>query len=131
MKHWIGRHVVIERTDGGRSTVEGVLKVWDPVQERAILGPGDLVIPFRSIRRMMPKNAYPALNSIGYTVRHTIQFDNAVYFGSSVMVWRGNQLIHPMAVLASHDEETVTLTSGQRLRKEEHHFVVRSLRGNA
>ncbi|CAM3530290.1 MULTISPECIES: hypothetical protein [Paenibacillus] len=131
MKHWIGRHVVIERLDGGRTTVEGILKGWDPVQEKAILGPDELAIPFRAIHRIMPKTAYPVLNSIGYSVHHTIQFDNAVYFGSCVMVWRGDRLIHPKAVLASHDEETVTLTSGQRLRKDEHHFVVRSLRGNA
>lgn len=42
MKHWIGRHVVIQRLDGAKSTVEGVLKSWDPIQEKVILGPGSL-----------------------------------------------------------------------------------------
>lgn len=131
MKHWIGRHVVIQRLDGAKSMVEGVLKGWDPVQEKVILGPGELVIPFRSIHRIMPRNAYPALNSIGYVVNHTIQFDNAVYFGSSVMIWRGNRLVSSQAILTSHDEDTVTLSNGMILRKDEHYFVVRSLRGNA
>ncbi|MGW8825724.1 hypothetical protein ACWGNU_26775 [Paenibacillus lautus] len=131
MKHWIGRHVVIQRLDGAKSTVEGVLKGWDPVQEKVILGPGELIIPFRAIHRIMPRNSYPALNSIGYVVSHTIQFDNAVYFGSCVMVWRGNQLVSSQAILTSHDEDTVTLSNGMILRKDEHDFVVRSLRGNA
>ena len=74
----------------------------------------------------MPRNAYPALNSIGYVVNHTIQFDNAVYFGSSVMIWRGNRLVSSQAILTSHDEDTVTLSNGMILRKDEHYFVVRS-----
>lgn len=129
MKHWIGRHVVIQRLDGARSTVEGVLKGWDPIQEKVTLGPSELVIPFRSIHRIMTKNSYPAWNAIGYVVKHTIQFDNAVYFGSCVMVWRGDNLVASQAVLTAHDKHTVTLSNGMILRKDEHEFVVRSLRG--
>ncbi|MGG3282721.1 hypothetical protein [Paenibacillus solani] len=129
MKHWIGRHVVIQRLDGARSTVEGVLKGWDPIQEKVTLGPGELVIPFGSIHRIMQRNTYPVWNAIGYVVKHTIQFDNAVYFGSCVMVWRGDNLVASQAVLTAHDKNTVTLSNGMILRKDEHEFVVRSLRG--
>lgn len=130
MKHWIGRHVVIQRLDGARSTVEGVLKGWDPIQEKVTLGPGELVIPFGSIHRIMQRNTYPVWNAIGYVVKHTIQFDNAVYFGSCVMVWKGDNLVASQAVLTAHDKNTVTLSNGMILRKDEHEFVVRSLRGH-
>ncbi|GAB6929663.1 hypothetical protein JCM10914A_36460 [Paenibacillus sp. JCM 10914] len=131
MKHWIGRHVVIQRTDGIKTTIEGVLKEWDPIQEKVVLGPGELVIPFRSILTIIPKSTQPSLNPIGYVVNHTIQFDNAVYFGSSVMIWRDDQLVISSAVLVSHDEATVTLSNGLILRKDQHDFIVRSLRGHS
>ncbi|MEK3731074.1 MULTISPECIES: hypothetical protein [Paenibacillus] len=129
MKHWIGRHVVIQRTDHAMTTVEGVLKGWDTVQEKVILAPGDLAIPFRSIHRIRQADSSAALHSIGYIISHNIQFDNAIYFGSSVMIWKGNRLVAGHAILTAHDEQTVTLSDGRRLLKDEHIFVVRSLRG--
>lgn len=131
MKHWIGRHVVIQRSDEAKSTVEGVLKDWDTAFERVILTPGDMAIPFRSIHRIRQVNSAAGLHSIGYIISHNIQFDNAIYFSSSVMIWKGDQLVAGQAILTAHDEQMVTLSGGLRLRKDEHTFVVRSLRGRA
>lgn len=131
MKHWIGRRVVVQRRDGGKAAMEGTLKAWDDIQERIVLAPGDIAVPFQAIAKIEQANHSPALNSIGYMVNHSIQFDNAVYFRSSVMVWRGDTLAAYQAVLTAHDAETVTLSNGMRLRKDEHRFVVRSLRGRA
>ncbi|WP_106768252.1 hypothetical protein [Paenibacillus faecalis] len=129
MRHWIGRRVVVQRHDGTKSSVEGILKIWDSVQERLVLAPGDVVVPFHAIAKIERADHSPSLNSIGYKINHSIQFDNAVYFGSHVMVWRGNSLAAYQAILTAHDAETVTLSDGTRLRKDEYIFVVRSLRG--
>lgn len=129
MKHWIGRRVVIRRREGGKAELEGTLKVWDSKLERIILSPGDVTVPFQSIVSIEPMNEKPVLNPIGYIIRHAIQFDNAVYFRSSVMVWKGDRLAAYRAVMTEHDSDTVTLDSGAKLRKDEHRFVVRSLRG--
>lgn len=129
MKHWVGRRVVVQRRDGAKVTVEGVLKIWDNVQEKIVIVPGDVVVPFHAISKIERSDMSPSLNSIGYKINHSIQFDNAVYFGSHVMVWRGNSLAASQAILRAHDAETVTLSNGTCLRKDEHNFVVRSLRG--
>ncbi|MGM1050017.1 MAG: hypothetical protein ACQEXX_28340 [Bacillota bacterium] len=129
MKHWIGRRVVIQRRDGTKVAVEGVLKTWDSVHEKLVIVPGDVVVPFHAIAKIERADRSPSLNSIGYKINHSIQFDNAVYFSSHVMVWRGDSLAASQAILTAHDAETVTLSNGIRLRKDEHSFVVRSLRG--
>lgn len=129
MKHWIGRRVVVHRRDGAKLPVEGVLKIWDNVHEKVVIVPGDVVVPFHAIAKIERADLSPSLNSIGYKVNHSIQFDNAVYFRSNVMIWKGDSLVTAQAILTAHDTETVTLLSGMRLRKAEHKFVVRSLRG--
>lgn len=129
MKHWIGRRVVVQRRDGAKIAVEGILKIWDNVHERIVIVPGDVVVPFHAITKIERADRSPSLNSIGYRINHSIQFDNAVYFRSNVMIWKGDSLVTPQAILVAHDMETVTLSSGQRLQKNEYSFVVRSLRG--
>ena len=129
MKHWIGRRVVVQRRDGAKVAVEGVLKIWDQVQEKMVIVPGDVVVPFHAIAKVERADLSPSLNCIGYKISHSIQFDNAVYFRSNVMVWKGDFLEASQAILTAHDAETVTLANGVRLRKDEHSFVVRSLRG--
>lgn len=129
LKHWVGRHVLVHRRDGAKVTVEGVLKIWDNTQERVVIVPGDVVVPFHAIARIERADMTPSLNCIGYTIKHVIQFDNAIYFRSKVMIWRGDSLVATQAILTAHDSETVTLSSGERYLKANHSFVVRSLRG--
>ncbi|WP_054955066.1 hypothetical protein [Paenibacillus dakarensis] len=129
MKHWVGRRVVVHRRDGARVAVEGVLKIWDNIHEKIVMVPGDIVVPFHAIVKIERADMSPSLNSIGYKMKHSIQFDNAVYFRSRVMIWKENSLLSAQSILTAHDAETVTLSNGVRLRKAEHNFVVRSLRG--
>ncbi|QCT02297.1 hypothetical protein E6C60_1581 [Paenibacillus algicola] len=127
----MGRRIAVQQRDKDKTLTEGVLKSWDTVQERMILSPGEVSIPFHLVAKVEPSDHAPALNGIGYIIQHSIQFDNAVYFRSSVMVWKGDTLTAYQETLTAHDRDTVTLSNGLRLRKDEHCFVVRSLRGKA
>ncbi|NMO94733.1 hypothetical protein [Paenibacillus lemnae] len=131
MKHWVGRHVAVLRRDSAGTVTEGTLKAWDTAQEKIVLSPGDITIPFHLVAKVEQLDHTPALNGIGYRVKHSMQFDNAVYFRSSVMVWKEDTLAAYQGVMTAHDQDTVTLSTGQCLRKDEHQFVVRSLRGRA
>lgn len=134
MKNWIGRRVTILCNDKLHSRVKGTLRKWDEHNEWLVLGPHDLKLPFGEVCtiRLLPegKNAPDAVpHSVGYIMKDIRQFDNAVLFGSEVMIWRKDRLEAYRATLSSHNAETVTLSDGRTFRKAECTCVVRSLRG--
>ncbi|MCL6604195.1 MAG: hypothetical protein K6T94_15125 [Paenibacillus sp.] len=134
MKHWVGRPVIMYCDEPPYRILKGVLRKWDPVIERAVIGHQEISVPFRDIawiKSLAPKERAlkPVLHSVGYVMRERQQFDNAVYFKSAVTVWKGEVLIALNTTIVSHTKGSVTLEDGQNLMKGTHIFVVRSLRG--
>jgi hypothetical protein len=138
MRQWKGRQVILYHGNNGHTQkVRGTIEKWDDTHKCVILGPKMLSIPFENITyiTMLPpgrerRSRQPAkLNSIGYVMSVPLQFDNAILFQSAVTVWKEDQLIAYNSKLASHTDYDVVLDDGQTLSKEDHLFVVRSLRG--
>ncbi|MXO80999.1 hypothetical protein GRP75_25105 [Paenibacillus sp. OT2-17] len=138
MRQWKGRQVILYHGNNGHTQkVRGTLEKWDDIRKCVILGPKMLAIPFENITHitMLPPGRerrcrHPAkLNAIGYVMSVPLQFDNAIHFQSAVTIWREDQLIAYNVKLVSHSAHDVILEDGQTLSKEEHLFVVRSLRG--
>ncbi|WP_379131773.1 hypothetical protein [Paenibacillus sp. sgz500958] len=134
MKHWVGRPVILYCGEPPYRTMKGVLRKWDTVLGRAVIGHQEIAVPFRDIaliKALTPKERAfpPVLHSVGYIMRERRQFDNAIYFKSAVTVWRGEKLIALHTTIIAHTKGAVTLADGQNLQKGNHIFVVRSLRG--
>lgn len=137
---WIGKYVIVYRINDDRTypmRVEG----WDDEQGRMLLGPRAVSLPAEEILKIVPQEpghfrrgpsaGIPAApHSVGYIMSRKIQFDNAIHFQSPVMVWKGSRLIHYRCYLGGHNETEVLLKSGDRLLKQDHLFVVRTMRGN-
>ncbi|GAB6990572.1 hypothetical protein [Paenibacillus pini] len=135
MKHWTGKRVIIDCNNKLQPRLKGIIRRWDEVNGCVVLGPHEIRVPFDHIIKIVAlpdgMNACPPADaSVSYVMKDEIQFDNAVYFHSSVMIWRGQQLIAMRAILAHHDLNTVTLDNGSVLSKADHSFVVRALRGS-
>lgn len=133
MKGWIGRRVTIYCNDNLHTRVKGTLRKWDDVNERLTIGPHDLILPFSdvcTIQLLSDGKSAPAAapNPVGYIMRDTGQFDNAVYFRSPVMIWIKDRLAAHRATIQSHDAKTVTLSDGRTFRKAECTCVVRSMK---
>ena len=140
LEHWVGRYVTVIRINDDR-TYSARLDAWDCEQDRIVLGPKLLYIPIGEILKIVPSEPGPfrrgpsagiqaRIYSVGYIIREPIQYANAIHFHSPVMVWRGNQLLRYRTTIVSHTEDEVVLRTGERLSKQEHRFVVRSIRGN-
>ncbi|WP_211745386.1 hypothetical protein [Paenibacillus sp. Marseille-Q4541] len=140
MQHWIGRRVMVVRMDGRKDPVQGILLKWDEEAELIVVGAKRIKIPFAQIARIqtLPEDAHgrgkkkarSSLHSIGYIMRQSIQFDNAIYFRSAVTIWKGPKLIAYRATITSHDQFQVELEDGQIFEKDLYTFVVRSRRGH-
>lgn len=134
MKHWVGRPVIMYCGDEPYTIMRGVLRKWDQAASMAVIGHQEIAVPFQDIvyiKALAPKERAfpPKLNAVGYVMKERQQFDNAVYFKSSVTVWKGDQLVAFNTTILSHTKGSVTLASGQSVLKGNHVFVVRSLRG--
>lgn len=138
MHQWKGRQVILYHDNKGHTQkVRGTLVKWDDTRKYVILGPKMLAVPFENIAYITMlslgrerKSRHPAkLNSIGYVMSVSLQFDNAIHFQSAVTVWKDDKLIACNIKLVSHTDHDVVLEDGQTLSKEGHLFVVRSLRG--
>lgn len=140
MQHWIGRRVIVDRMDGHKDPVQGILLKWDDEAQLVVVGAKRIKIPFAQIARIhaLPEDAHgrgkrkarSSLHSVGYIMRQPLQFDNAIYFRSAVTIWKGPKLIAYRAVVKSHDQTYVELENGQKLEKDLYTFVVRSRRGH-
>ncbi|MEK5060296.1 hypothetical protein BK126_14115 [Paenibacillus sp. FSL H7-0326] len=139
MKHWVGQRVLVERAGGRKDPVQGILLKWDADAEIIVVGAKRVKIPFSQIVRIhrLPEDAYgkgkkrarSSIHTVGYVMRQSIQFDNAIYFKSAVTVWKGVKLISYRTTISSHDDHNVVLEDGTVLDKELYTFVVRSRRG--
>lgn len=62
-------------------------------------------------------------------MKKAVQFENAIYFKSQVMIWRRAKIVALSTTIIRHDDDQVELADGRILRKDKHMFVVRSRRG--
>lgn len=137
MKHWIGRQVVIHLEENSYFHIKGTLRKWDDSGFCIVKGLHEKKIYFQEIRKIELAGSIDSnhkelerslLHSVGYMLTTNIQFDNAIYFNSFIMVWNKDQLITYGTKITAHDKEYVTLIDGTTLRKDQFQFVVRSLR---
>ncbi|MEY8746651.1 hypothetical protein AB9M62_46615 [Bacillales bacterium AN1005] len=75
------------------------------------------------------KKARSEVHKVGYVMKKAIQFDNAIYFKSEVMIWRRAKIVALSTTILRHDEDQVEIADGRFLRKDKYMFVVRSRRG--
>lgn len=139
MQHWVGQRVLVERTGERKDPVQGILLKWDVNAEMIVIGAKKVKIPFSQIVRIhsLPEDAYgkgkkkarSGLHPVGYVMRQSIQFDNAIYFKSAVTVWKGAKLISYRTTIKSHNKESVWLEDGTMLEKDLYTFVVKSRHG--
>lgn len=139
---WIGQEVIVycENQD---DIYTGIIESWDAAANKLILGPRPIAVPLDDIIKIQPgsrnrryarkvmktKTDRAVPHSVGYVMKNQVQFDNAIYFKSPVTVWSGNNLLHFRTAIHHHNEHEVILVSGERLDKQKHLFVVRSIRG--
>lgn len=133
MKHWIGRQVIIYCDTDLHPPIKGILRRWDGSGFCIVRGTHDKKIYFCNIRTIelvnkIQESQSPSLHSIGYIMNKALQFDNAIYFKSFVMIWNKDKLFAYGVTLTAHDNETVTLSDDRILYKDQFQFVVRSLR---
>lgn len=137
MKHWIGRQVVIYLERNSYFQIKGILRKWDSSGFCIVKGLNEKKIYFQEISKIELANAIDPyqkelerslLHSVGYMLTSDIQFDNAIYFKSFIMVWNKDQLMTYGTKITAHDKEYVTLIDGTALKKDQFQFVVRSLR---
>ncbi|WP_138493167.1 hypothetical protein [Paenibacillus pinistramenti] len=140
LSKWTGRYVTIIRRNEER-TYSARIEAWDYDRERLLLGPKPVYIPLEEILKIIPADPgpfrrgtaaglAPRPHSVGYVMNSELQFDNAVQFRSPIMIWKGDRVLHYRSILSGHDAHSVTLRTGERLEKQDHRFVVRSIRGN-
>ncbi|CAJ1314320.1 hypothetical protein PO903_20445 [Paenibacillus sp. PK4536] len=137
MKHWEGKKVVVTRDDEYSSRLYGTIQYWDESKNRLILQPGAINVLLNDILYIKELEQLPQelessaaeLNHIGYIMKLPVQFDNAILFGSQVMIWQGDRLVELQAQIVRHDHQQVVLGNGRILRKSDYRFIVRSLRG--
>ncbi|WP_172194197.1 hypothetical protein [Saccharibacillus qingshengii] len=137
MKHWVGKKVVVDNGGPYQTKRYGTLIRWNDKEQYVVLSPGGVRIGMKdimSIREIdvLPQESRQAAgrpNAIGYVMKTMRQFEHAILFRSSVMIWAGDNLLASAACLAKHNDQTVTLEDGSVLDKREHRFVVRSFRG--
>lgn len=137
MRHWIGRHVIVSCGPEGKRKLRGTLEHINYSQQSVVLAPRMLQIPFQDIltiqaapllkERRLPSVAAPHV--VGYIMKESLQFDNAIYFQSVVTIWDGDRILAYACRLRSHGPNEVVLQDGRRLDKRRYTFVVRSLRG--
>lgn len=136
MKHWIGRQVVIYLEQNSYSHIKGTLRKWDSSGFCIVKGLNEKKIYFQDISKIQlsptdltdEDSERLLLHSVGYNLITDIQFDNAIYFKSFVMVWHKDVLMAYGARITGHDTELVTLSDESIWEKEQFQFIVRSLR---
>ncbi|AJS57795.1 hypothetical protein [Paenibacillus sp. IHBB 10380] len=133
MKHWIGRQVIVYSDTEHHPPIIGILRRWDSSGFCIVGGTYNKKIYFRNIRKIEKVNGSresqsSSLHSVGYIMNTSLQFDNAIYFKSFVMIWNKDELFAYGVTLMAHDNETVTLSDDRILYKDQFQFVVRSLR---
>jgi hypothetical protein len=137
LRHWIGRKVAVYRATGIREPLKGTLVEWDEEAECVRIGPKRIKVSFDNIAMIRPlpeeslplKKARSEVHKVGYVMKKAIQFENAIYFKSQVMIWRRAKIVALSTTILRHDEDQVELADGRVLRKDKHMFVVRSRRG--
>lgn len=137
---WIGRYVTILRVHEDKAC-SGRIDGWDLEKRRLVLGPKPTFISFEDILKITVTGERPyrwrasagrtaGRHTVGYKMKDRIQFENAIHFHSPVTIWKGDQVVKLRAVIVSHNAQQVVLRTGEVLNKQEHCFVVRSVRGN-
>lgn len=110
---------------------------WDEEAECVRIGPKRIKVSFDNIAMIRPlpdeslplKKARSEVHKIGYVMKKAVQFENAIYFKSQIMIWRRAKIVALCTTIVRHDEDQVELEDGRLLRKDKHMFVVRSRRG--
>lgn len=136
MKHWIGRQVVVYLEQNSYCHIKGTLRKWDSSGFCIVKGLNEKKIYFQDISKIQlsptdltdEDSERLLLHSVGYNLITDIQFDNAIYFKSFVMVWHKDVLMAYGARITGHDTELVTLSDESIWEKEQFQFIVRSLR---
>ncbi|CAH1208790.1 hypothetical protein [Paenibacillus sp. JJ-223] len=137
MRHWEGRKVAVYRASGIREPLKGTLVEWDEEAECVRIGPKRIKVSFDNIAMIRPlpeeslplKKARSDVHKVGYVMKKALQFDNAIYFKSRVMIWHRAKIVAYSTTILRHDEDQVVIADGRKLRKDKHLFVVRSRRG--
>ncbi|USB34546.1 hypothetical protein [Paenibacillus sp. YPG26] len=139
---WIGQEVIVY-CQSQEDIYTGTIEAWDKAANKLILGPRSIAVPLDDIIKIQPgsrgrrvarrvlktKTEKAAPHSVGYIMKNRVQFDNAIYFKSPVAVWRANKLLHYHTTIHQHNEHEVILITGEKYLKQNHMFVVRSIRG--
>lgn len=129
--------MAVYRASGIREPLKGTLVEWDEEAECVRIGPKRIKVSFDNIAMIRPlpeeslplKKARSDLHKVGYVMKKALQFDNAIYFKSRVMIWHRTKIVAYSTTILRHDEDQVVIADGRKLRKDKHLFVVRSRRG--